>query len=560
MNERIIIPILLILCSPFQAVALSENIDNTSSSFMDEDMKTLQESSRNIRGLLEKRSHQSFINRTESVPEKKELQAFTGIGQCLQISGVYLKGITLLSLKDLTTLSAIPTTCITSNNINKLTSEIENIYIKKGYVTARLQFVPPSHDRRLGINVIEGFIEGIEGGTRWTNSQTLFPHLTNKPLNLNQLDQGLDQANRLQSNKTTIDILPGTKKGGSIIKLHNQHSSPWKVVVKTDNYGQKSTGEWVGRLNTSFDSPLGLSDFISFSGSNTLDKHNTKYSRSYVLLYSIPYGDATISGFSGYSEYTRNADLRMSSVNFHGNSQQSGVRSDWVFYRDQMQIDTLSTQLTYKNSNNYIEGSKIAINSPTLSVFTLGISHLKITPGRLIILDANIEKGMRWFGAQTAAPFQDKTFIKGSLSAKLQQHFALFNLPFQFNTQFYAQYSPNSLPGIEWLNISDNSALRGFSKNSVSADNGWYLRNTLSHSIPIPKGSVTLNIGADIGQVLGYKSKVGWQSSAGLSTGITLNYQNLCADVELSQGKILSHQNKNAGELIQLLTRFSFRF
>ncbi|MDE9483867.1 ShlB/FhaC/HecB family hemolysin secretion/activation protein [Xenorhabdus bovienii] len=560
MNERIIILISLMLCSPFQVKALSENIDNASSSFMDEGRKTLQESSRDIRELLEKRSYQSFINRSESVPEKKELQALTGTGQCLPIRGVYLKGITLLSLKDLTTLSAIPTNCITSNNINKLTSEIENLYIKKGYITARLQFIPPSHNRRLGISVVEGFIEGIEGGSRWANSQTLFPHLKNNPLNLNQLDQGLDQANRLQSNKTTIDILPGTKKGGSIIKLHNQHSSPWKVVVKTDNYGQESTGKWIGRLNTSFDSPLGLSDFISFSGSNTLDKFHTQYSRSYTLLYSIPYGAATFSGFSGYSQYTRNADLRVRSVNFHGNSQQTGVRADWVFYRDQTQIDTLSTQLSYKNSNNYIEGSKIAINSPVLTVFTLGMSHLQIIPGRLIILDANIEKGIPWFGAQTATPSQDNTFIKGNFSAKLQQRFELFNLPFQFNTQFYAQYSPDSLPGIEWLNINDNSALRGFSKNRLSADNGWYLRNTLSHSIPIPKGSVTLNIGADIGQVLGYKSKVGWQSSAGLSAGITLNYQNLFADVEISQGKILSHQYKSVGEPLQLLTRFSFRF
>ena len=57
----------------------------------------------------------------------------------------------------------------------------------------------------------EGFIEKIEGGNRWVNSRLLFPGLEGKPLKLTELDQGLDQANRLQSNTTKLDILPGRR-------------------------------------------------------------------------------------------------------------------------------------------------------------------------------------------------------------------------------------------------------------------------------------------------------------------------------------------------------------
>lgn len=86
----------------------------------------------------------------------------------------------------------------------------------------------------------EGFIEKIEGGDRWVNSRLLFPGLEGKPLKLTELDQGLDQANRLQSNTTKLDILPGRQVGGSVIRLRNQHAKPWLITAGTDNYGQKA--------------------------------------------------------------------------------------------------------------------------------------------------------------------------------------------------------------------------------------------------------------------------------------------------------------------------------
>ncbi|WP_163344112.1 ShlB/FhaC/HecB family hemolysin secretion/activation protein, partial [Enterobacter hormaechei] len=91
------------------------------------------------------------------------------------------------------------------------------------------------------------------------NTTLLFPRIKGQPLKLATLDQGLDQANRLQSNKVTVDILPGTELGGSVIKLSNQRKSPWHLNIASDNYGQKHSGRWLIRTNASLDSPLGLS-------------------------------------------------------------------------------------------------------------------------------------------------------------------------------------------------------------------------------------------------------------------------------------------------------------
>ncbi|MBC8954292.1 ShlB/FhaC/HecB family hemolysin secretion/activation protein [Xenorhabdus sp. PB62.4] len=533
----------------------------------DETRRTLQDSSREIDQLIEERRHQGLINRTDSVSPQKVSPVLVDAPPCLAINGVYLQGITLLSLSDLNSLSALPESCITSNDINKLSAEITNLYVAKGYITARVQFIPPNQNGELGINVVEGFVEAVEGSDRWINSQTLFPNLINKPLNLNQLDQGLDQANRLRSNKTTLDILPGTVNGGSIVKLHNRHSTPWRITTTTDNYGQKSTGKWITRLNASVDSPLGLSDFASLSGSSTIDKPNHQYNRAYTLFYSIPYGAVTVSGFNSYSQYTGHPHFQRHSFKIHGNSKQTGMRTDWVFHRNQYQIDTLHAQLAYKNYSNYFGGSKLITSSQTLSILELGINHLQIIPAGLISLDMSIEQGMPWFGAQTGITSLNNRFTKGKLSANLQQRFKLFDKPYHFNSQFYAQYSPSGLPGVEWVNVTDRNTVRGFSKNVSSGDNGWYLRNTLSHSIPISNGSLSLRTGVDIGQTKGHRSQNNrqsnqnnWQSSAGLSAGLTLRYQQLVADIEVSRGKLLSHQNRNTDEPMQLLTRFSYTF
>ncbi|WFQ79085.1 ShlB/FhaC/HecB family hemolysin secretion/activation protein [Xenorhabdus sp. SF857] len=550
--------IFILLCTAFQG---SASPDTPNPAFpTDEARRTLQDSSREIDQLIEERRHQGLINRTDNVSPQTVSPVVVEAPPCLAVNGVYLQGITLLSLGDLNTLSALPDSCITRNDINTLSAEITNLYIAKGYITARVQFIPPNANGELGINVVEGFVEAIEGADRWVNSQTLFPRLVNKPLNLNQLDQGLDQANRLQSNKTTLDILPGTVNGGSVVRLHNRHASPWRITTTTDNYGQKSTGKWITRLNANVDSPLGLSDFVSLSGASTIDKPDTQYNRAYTLLYSLPYGAVTLSGFNSYSQYTSHPRLKIHSTKLYGNSTQTGIRADWVFHRNQSQISTLNTQLVYKNYTNHFQEARLTVSSQTLSVLELGIHHLQIIPSGLLSLNMSIERGMPWFGAQTTTANLNKQFTKGKLSANLQQRFTLLDVPYQFSSQFYAQYSKDGLPGVEWLNVTDRNAVRGFSKNVSSADNGWYLRNTFSHSIPIAKGSLLLRTGVDIGQVKGYRSQDSWKSSAGLSAGLTLRYQQLFADVEFNRGKLLSHPNRHTDEPMQLLTRFSYSF
>lgn len=135
--------------------------------------------------------------------------------------------------------------------------------------------------------------------------------------------------------------------------MRNQHAKPWLITAGTDNYGQKSTGQWLARATATLDSPFGLSDFVSLNANSTLENPAHRYNRAYTLLYSLPYGAFTFSGFASFSSYENHQQLPHNVVKLHGQTQQYGLRSDYVFYRDHDQIDSLSGQLTYKRIDNY---------------------------------------------------------------------------------------------------------------------------------------------------------------------------------------------------------------
>ena len=125
---------------------------------------------------------------------------------------MYLSGITLLSQDDLRSLSPLPADCIRSRDINVLVAELMERYLDKGYITARIRFLPVNDYHELGIGVTEGTVERIDSTDRGVNTALLFPALTGKPLKITELEQGMDQANRLKSNHVTMDILPAANR------------------------------------------------------------------------------------------------------------------------------------------------------------------------------------------------------------------------------------------------------------------------------------------------------------------------------------------------------------
>ncbi|WP_145538362.1 ShlB/FhaC/HecB family hemolysin secretion/activation protein, partial [Yersinia kristensenii] len=153
----------------------------------------------------------------------------------------------------------------------------------------------------------------------------------------------------------------------------------------------------------------------------------------------------------------------------------------------------------------------------------------------------------------------DGRFTISNAMVNFNRNFALFNSVYQFNHVFSGQYSKNKSPGAEWINLTERSAIRGFSRGSQSAENGWYVKNTLSRYFATNNVLLIPRLGFDAGRVLKHEDKQGWQTNTGISAGITLRYQQALFDLEVSRGWWISDSNK-PNEPIQLLGRIAYTF
>lgn len=478
---------------------------------------------------------------------------------CLPITGVFLQGNTLLSLPDLNKLDDVLGECISESDINALAKEVTRSYLDKGYLAARVNFIPLNSLGQLGLNVTEGIVERIEGGDKRTNPHFLFPNFINNPLRLSELDQGIDQANRLRSNRMSVDILSGSQAGKSIIRINNANNKPWSLSTVIDNYGYKNSDEWQARVSLALDSPFGLSDSIRFNTNRTLENAKKRYKNDFTLSYSIPYGALTVSALANHMEYRRNDKLRFNTVNFNGNSQQYNFRTDYTFHRNQRQINSLSMQLEHKKIDNYLYNTKIGVNSYRFTAIELGINQFRVLPHGSVNINATIKRGMPWFGTRQESKINAVQFTTGKLMVNFNHNFSLLNSPYQFDHALVGQYSKSHAPSPEWISLTERNAIRGFSRSSQSADNGWYIKNTLSRHFFMGNVLFTPRIGIDAGRALRLGSQQGWQSNTGASAGISMRYHNAFFDVEASRGWWHSESNKQ-NEPVQVLGRIAYTF
>lgn len=122
--------------------------------------------------------------------------------ECLDYTAIELSGITLI---DSQKIEAKLPKCINQNSINQLNRDIVAEYIAQGYPHTQIKFETTS-ERVLKLAVIEGKIREITGGSHTVNVDTLFPNHQGKPLNIQYLDQGIEQATMLRTTSASMFI------------------------------------------------------------------------------------------------------------------------------------------------------------------------------------------------------------------------------------------------------------------------------------------------------------------------------------------------------------------
>nr|BFE90605.1 hypothetical protein GCM10020185_11410 [Pseudomonas brassicacearum subsp. brassicacearum] len=107
--------------------------------------------------------------------------------------------------------------CLGVPQLNELLKVITDHYIEKGLVTSRAYL--PQQDLSSGhlqVLVVEGRLEGLKGAEDSKLSDRelamAFPGATGELVNLREIEQMVDQLNRLPSNQAKMELTPGQKR------------------------------------------------------------------------------------------------------------------------------------------------------------------------------------------------------------------------------------------------------------------------------------------------------------------------------------------------------------
>jgi len=437
--------------------------------------------------------------------------------RCFPIKTIELKGADALSERERQRLLApYINQCLGVPQLNELLKTITDAYLEKGLVTSRAYL--PQQDLSSGhlqVLVVEGRLEGLKGaedsGLSERELAMSFPGKPGDLLNLRDIEQMVDQLNRLPSNSARMELTPGQNIGGSEVLVQNTPQKPWRAGLSRHNDGQKSTGEQQWGASLDWDSPLGLADQLALRGGHDAISDHQKTSRNAMLYYNLPFGWWNLSYTYSESEYRALGQANGFNFKQSGDSQNHQVLLERVVHRDAVSKTSLNTGLAYLRTNNFIEDSKLAESSNRISEAQFGINHGRRIGNAFVNLDLGMQQGIGALDAQgdhePGPGLPDARYRKYTATLSYLQAFQVWGESFSFSSLMTGQRSEDALFSPQRMSLGGLSSIRGYKDQTLAGDSGGYWRNDLRWSRP-----VTLEwlrpVFAEYGTSLGYDQGV----------------------------------------------------
>lgn len=495
-------------------------------------------------------------------PAGPSRQNAAGKGVCVMVHVIEVTGATLVPRERIdAVVQPWQGRCLGLGEINGVLQAVTYLYIERGYVASRA-FLPEQDLSRgkLAIKVVEGRLGEIArkgGGGTAGEIATAFPGLVGKPVNLREIEQGLDQINRLSSMKATVGLEPGKEIGDSVLGVTIDHTKLWSATMDADTYGTPSTGIYESRVGFGLDSPLGLNDAWSVSYQRSMNNSplffsgDTPSSDMVAGSFSIPYGWFTAGIDGSLSQYHSSIQGQVSAIDTSGRSTSVSPYLTWLIDRNQVSKTWMTGRLTRKTTDNFVLGSRIDTASRTLSVASLDLGHSHQFLGGTLNADLGYQQGLSILGAfdNATAPAGSPKGQFGKVTASLGYTRAEELGPgsVSVSSLLSGQWSNDPLFASEQMALGGFYSVRGTRDALLAGSTAFSVRNELSYLLPQADttdlaaafGRIEPYVALDLGRSL---ANVDDGSLGGVMTGGTVGIRNRGGRIgfELSYARILS--------------------
>lgn len=491
------------------------------------DRDTLRQEQQNL--LLQNQQQREELQRSLTPEIPRMPTAPSSDGPCFVINDIRIEQATLFTgIPKRNLITRFVNRCLNISDITDITREISEWYLGQGYITSRAFILEQDLSQgTLHIAVLEGRLDDIHlDGAASHQLLMAFPGLKGKILNLRDIEQGMEQINRLRSTPVQIDILPAEKTGFSIVNLTATPEFPLSTSLTFDNSGQKSTG--TGQVGGSLtgNNLLGLADKWFVSGGRSSDFSSSHDAQNVQAGVSVPYGYSLLDYSYSKSRYLSTINNNGFDWRSTGDSQSHRLNLSRVLFRNGDIKTAASLGLAHQISRNWLNDAPLTSSSRKLTSLLFGLNHTQKVSGGVATFNPSFSHGVPWLGAENdngkSGDMPKAEFRKWSLNGSYQRPVAR---ELWWLTSFYSQWSPDRLYGSERLTLGGESSVRGFKEQYLSGDNGGFWRNELNYTL------FTLPV---IGQVSGIAALDGgwlqkdtndpwasgtlWGSAVGLST------------------------------------------
>ena len=457
----------------------------------------LEDKKRNLEFDTIKKEHE--LNKKDEKEASKTQPMIKGeMAKCVAIKEVrFLNSKVLSSFRQKKIVKPFIGKCLEAETLASIIKSVNNYYQNAGYITTQVKV--PKQNLQSGIfelQIIEGRVgEIIFGKNRVIEKMQKFMAFGDAKgdvLNINDINQGIYQINRLQSNQAVMKIAPGSKVGESLITIDNNKKFPAKFTISKDNLGNNFTGIQRTNFSSSLDNVLFLNDNFNLNYSTNLhDNNKIKDSKSFSGSVSIPFKYNSFSYDFSRSEFKGQNQGKSGAISLTGFSQSSKIALDRLLMSNVKLKITANASLTSKTSTSYLNKEKIASSERKLSIANFGLtasSYLNDTTS--IYLNPSYSRGLKLMNAQkdqagslNIIPRAQFDALKFYANFSKKFNFAKIHAPLIFTSEMNAQYARRTLFGSEQFSVGGYYSVRGFRENYINGDSGYYFRNKLNFNL-----------------------------------------------------------------------------
>lgn len=327
---------------------------------------------------------------------------------CMNVTEIQIEGTHHLNSDDVAALThPFVGRCVTLAELDHLITAINAAYVERGFVTSRAYVPQQKLDSGvLKLLVVEGTTEAIRAKDRALPFEAVmaFPWMIGNTLNLRDIEQGLEQINRLPSFNATMKIEPGEAQGSSVI-IVDPAERPWlpgpwlRGHATIDNDGLTETGRNVARFGLDADNLLGLLDSWSLQDARSLTSHpDLAVSNEVSTSESLPFGYWTVFGSFDHSDYHSQVVGQAGAFEVSGVTDRYSMGINRVLARDQTSKTSIELGYELKETTSYLDDVLVQTSSENLASASIRLTQTERIWGGAWYLTLGYQRGLRRFG------------------------------------------------------------------------------------------------------------------------------------------------------------------